>query len=164
MHTLAKKFMMARKLDFGENGEAELLDDKVFLMDGSMLSSIAKNCDEETSYSIGKETGENLAKNIKKTGISGSKMIKFMMDLLTMMGIGKCEFNEFDIKKKEGEISVKNSIIHRKSKDGDISCEVLSGLIAGIVNYCYDKSFVAEEIDCNLGDSKHCKFEFRPEG
>ena len=163
MHTLAKKFMMARKLDFGENGEAELLDDKVVLMDGSLLVEIARNTDRETSYTIGEEVGKNLSSNIRKTGISGSKMIEFMMDLLTMMGIGKVELHEFDVRTKKGEIRIDNSITYRKCGDLEgCNCSVISGLLAGVVSQSYSKEFEVEETGCKLEEADRCIFRMEP--
>lgn len=163
MHTLAKKFMMARKLDFGEEGEAELLDDKVVLMDGSLIPEITKKTDDETAYVIGKSVGKNLSDNIRKTGISGSKMIEFMMDLLTMMGVGKVELHEFDVTTKKGEIHIENSITYRKCNGSSCSCSVLSGILAGVVSQSYKKDFHVEETGCKMKQADKCIFKIEPE-
>lgn len=158
MHSLAKKFMMARKLNFGEDGRAELLDDRVFLMDKQILQDLSRLTDEDTAYNIGESTGHRLAKNIQRTGISGTKMIEFMMDLLTMMGCGDFIIHDFDIADKTGEVRVKNCIIADEAESGE-TCSVIAGLLAGTFSENFDASFTAEEAAClNTGEDM-CRFK-----
>ncbi|MCJ7450231.1 MAG: methanogen output domain 1-containing protein [Candidatus Nanohaloarchaeota archaeon QJJ-9] len=162
MHSLAKKFMMARKLDFGENGNAELLDDQVFLMDASMFSKIAENTGKEGAYKIGESVGKSLASNIRKTGISGTKMIEFMMDLLTMMGLGDFELHDFDIKEKKGEVRVKNSLPSRKSEEKEnAGCQIIAGIVSGIFSQNYEKEFKVTEKGCILEGDDLCRFKIQ---
>lgn len=154
--------MMARKLDFGGEGTAELLDDQVFLMDGSLLTEITKKCDADTSYGIGENVGRKLSENIRKTGISGSKMIEFMMDLLTMMGLGDFELHSFDVKEKKGQVRVSNPLTKRKCSNGDeCSCDVVSGILSGIFSASYDIDFMIEETGCVLEGDEICVFKAR---
>lgn len=152
--------MMARKLDFGEKGRAELLDETVFLMDGSLLKSMIEKTGDD-AYGIGKDVGVSLAGNVHKTGISGTKLAEFMMDLLTMMGLGEFEIHEFDITEKEGEVRVKNCIISREETDAE-NCSIVAGILAGIFTQNYDMDFEAEEKGCLLQDDGICRFRVQP--
>lgn len=161
MHSLAKKFMMARKLNFGEDGNAQLLDDRVFLMDGDMLRSINEFSGTDGAYKIGERTGRNLAENIQRTGISGTKMSEFMMDLLTMMGFGQFKMHEFNLSSKEGEVRADNCIIARENGD-DSECSVMAGVLSGIFSQNYDGEFTVEESACIAQGNDFCRFKIQP--
>jgi predicted hydrocarbon binding protein len=162
MHSLAKKFMMARKLNFEEDGTAELLDDRVFLMDSDLLRSITETVDDTTAYTIGRNAGESLARNVRKTGIAGTKMSEFIMDLLTMMGIGHIWMHDFDMTEKEGEIRVENCIIPENTVENELQCGIVAGVIAGVFTQNYDTEFAAEEHACIGNGDDLCRFSVYP--
>lgn len=160
MHPLAKKLMMARKLDFGEDGRAEMLDQPVFLMEGSFLAEIEKNVDQDQAFQIGKETGIKMEQDIGKTGLSGIKMVEFMMDLLTMSGLGEFELNKFDLDDQQGEVRVRNSLIGREAKKrgNESNCSLISGILSGIFSESFEKEMEATEFKCISQGSEVCRF------
>ncbi len=161
MHSLAKKLMMARKLRFGEDGVAELLDQDVFLMLGVMLYHLEDKAGGEVSHKIGKEIGFRIVEDIKKMGLSGTKMIDFVMDLLTMNGLGEFTVEKFNLKTKNGEVWVKNSLIAReaiKMKNKNINCNFIAGLLSGIFSKNFETEIACREIACINNNSKVCRF------
>ena len=157
MHALAKKFMMARKLDFGEKGTANLLDDQVFLMDGGMLTALEQESGSDAAYAVGQAAGRSLSDNIKETGVTGTKFNEFMMDLLTMMGLGDFAVHDFDITTKEGEVRVENCLPGREGEAG--GCNVVAGVLAGVFGENYDTAFEVEEVGCTLDGDDLCQFK-----
>jgi len=164
MHSLAKKLMMARKLSFGEDGVAELLDNDVFLMYGSMLFHLQDKAGDDVSYDIGRELGHSIVDDIKKMGLSGTKMIDFIMDLLTMKGLGEFQVEKFDLKSKKGEVWVKNNIVLReaeKAKKKQVKNTFIEGLLAGVFSKNYGLEIACKEIACVSGSNKLCRFSLK---
>ena len=155
---------MARKLKFGEDGVAELLDQDIFLMYGAMLYHMEDKAGGEISHKIGKEIGFKVVDDIKKMGLTGTKMIDFVMDLLTMNGLGEFTVEKFDLKTKNGEVWVKNSLIARearKMKNKKVNCNFIAGLLSGIFSKNYESEINCEEVACINKNSKICRFLLR---
>ena len=156
--------MMARKLSFGEDGVAELLDNDVFLVYGSMLFHLQDKAGEDVSYTIGKELGHNIIEDIQKMGLSGTKMIDFVMDLLTMKGLGEFKVEKFDLKSKKGEVWVKNNLILReaqKAKKKVVKNPFIEGLLSGIFSKNYGEDIACKEIACAMDNNKLCRFTLK---
>ncbi len=161
MHSLAKKLMMARKLSFGADGKAELLDNDVFLMYGSMLLQLQDKAGEKISYEIGKEMGTSMIQDIRKMGLSGTKMIDFIMDLLTMKGLGEFTIEKFDLKTKKGEVWVKNGLLLREAEKVNkktVKNTFIEGLLSGVFSKNYDQDIACKEIARVMDNSKLCRF------
>lgn len=166
MHSLAKKLLMARKLKFGEDGKAELLDHDYMFIDGYLLYCILTKGGELMSYELGKEMGRKMAMDIKKMGLSGTRFIYFMLDLLTMIGLGNFSMEKFDLKTKEGEIRVMNSLTGRFSQmlgRKEKSCQFISGLLSSIFAQEYGQNFKCKEISCMAEGSEMCRFKLKEE-
>lgn len=164
MHPLAKKLLISRKLTFGENGVMEILDSDAFAFDSALLLYLHKSENVEDLKKAGFEAGSKLVKDLKKTGLSGTKMINFALDLLVMCGFGDIKLENFDIVKKDGEIRVKDSVIVRAAKKYNvygIKCHLLAGIFSGIFSENYDLYIKCEEIACILEKSEICRFKLQ---
>jgi predicted hydrocarbon binding protein len=164
MHPLAKKLLISRKLTFGENGVMEILDNEAFAFDSSLLLYLHKEMSKESLYKAGFDAGSNVVKELKKTGLSGTKMVGFVLDLLSMCGFGDLKVEDFDITTKTGEVRSKNTVVVRAAKKHnikDVKCHLISGLLAGIFSESYDEKIGCEEYACMLDKSDVCRFKLK---
>ena len=102
-----------------------------------------------------------MIRDIRKMGLSGTKMIDFIMDLLTMKGLGEFTVERFDLKTKKGEVWVKNELLLRESEKANKKTSkntFIEGLLSGVFSKNYNQDITCKEIACVKDNSKLRRF------
>lgn len=160
MHPLAKKLLIARQLKF-EEGELTVLGGQSIILSTEIIQNMNSYFPKEKIYVLGKNSGEAMAQNLKKTGLSSHKLGEFAMELFSMGGWGLFQImqktnSKITIHTKNSAIAKKMKLIFAKTKEPQ--CFFLSGMLAGVWTVALGKKTESKETKCNVKGDPVCEF------
>ena len=160
MHPLAKKLLMLRKIEFGEEGLKILSHGAIILPTEFCVHTDLNSKKEE----IGRAIGKGMIKILNSLGLADAKeqAFNFASSLFSLFGFGRIELTrDKDVLIVHNSPFANEFISHGKLNKK--ACEITCGILSEILSFVSEKNISVREVSCKTENGKYCIFSLKEE-
>lgn len=158
-----KKLLFTRQFSIVD-GKIEIMNLRSLMLSPEFILKIQEK-DSKLIYNLSKkEMIEQLQYFKSKIAIKGLEGLKRIEDIYELLGFGKIKILDIDKNKKRCVINIYDSPIaekyikNSKKKSSKTTCDFISGKLAGMFCFIFNKEVESKEVKCLSKGDDFCQF------